>query len=52
MADNMVSLWGRLGVQVDMTPEEFEILKKNNKAAKDLLVGAQHQTELEVTLKI
>lgn len=36
--ENTVSLWGRLGVQIDMTPEEFEVLKKNDKTAKDLLV--------------
>lgn len=33
-----ISLWGRLGVQIDMTPEEFKVLQKNDKAAKDLLV--------------
>lgn len=36
--ENTVSLWGRLGVQIDMTPEEFEILKENDEKAKDLLV--------------
>lgn len=35
---DLVSLWGRLGVQIDMTPEEFEVLKKNDVSAKDLLV--------------
>lgn len=33
-----VSLWGRLGVQINMTPEEFEVLKKNDSSAKALLV--------------
>lgn len=33
-----VSLWGRLGVQIDMTPAEFEVLQRNDKPAKDLLV--------------
>lgn len=36
---NSVSLWGRLGVQIDMTPEEFVILQKEDKTAKDLLVS-------------
>lgn len=36
--EKIVSLWGRLGVQIDMTPEEFEVLKKNDVAARDLLV--------------
>ena len=37
--DNVnISLWGRLGVQIDMTPEEFDIIQKNDVAARDLLV--------------
>ena len=37
--NDSVSLWGRLGVQIDLTPEEFEILKQNDKAAKELLIS-------------
>lgn len=37
--ENTVSLWGRLGVQIDMTPEEFEILQKNDVTARDLLIN-------------
>lgn len=37
--ETTVSLWGRLGVQIDMTPEEFEVLKKGGEAACNLLVN-------------
>jgi len=36
--EKLVSLWGRLGVQIHMTPEEFEVLQKNDEAARDLLL--------------
>lgn len=35
---NTVSLWGRLGVQIDMTPEEFEVLRQNDRTARELLI--------------
>lgn len=37
--NNKVSLWGRLGVQIDLTPDEFNILQKNDTAARDLLIN-------------
>lgn len=35
-----ISLWGRLGVQIEgISPEEFEVLKKNDPAARELLIS-------------
>lgn len=38
MGEKGVSLWGRLGVQLNLTEEEFDVLQKNDSVARDLLV--------------
>ena len=34
-----INLWGRLGVDIKMTPEEFEVLKNGGREAENLLVS-------------
>lgn len=38
-SDGCITLWGRLGVDIKMTPEEFAVLKNGGREADNLLVS-------------